>query len=403
MKKLLLITESIPFPPRHGREFPTAMFFKYLAANFHVDILVLSNNKQDFEQRVHNLPPNIHSIGFIAIQPNSKFKMILQEFLGIKPSFFSYSFSIKEVKKINFNYDIVWCSPISCYNFIIELKKIGIIVGKNVGIGLNDSITGLYKDSFKELISGRFGINIDQIQNTLRVPFIAHHERKYLSNADFVHVQNINEKNKLTKLLKSNTKLKIIIATNSVKEELYTNIYNVNSKNILLLTSLSGGRADESKWFIQNVWTDFYKYHPEYTLKIVGNPPSKNSWIHQIKGIQIEGFIQNYSDAFKNVIGLVIPIIHSTGIINRALDGLSAGIPIIATPQVINTIDGANDRNSIKAYTKKEFLNALNSLITNKNNTLKIAECGKKLALSKMSWKKSAELITLELNNLIFD
>ena len=401
--KLLLITESLPFPPRNGRELPTSRIVNYLSQHNEVDILVLNNSKEDFDERKSLVPTSIKNVFFLKIVKYSTFKAAINEMLLKDPVFFGYDFLQEEYHALPLKdkYDIVWCSPVGIYHFV---KTIGANnLGTKIGIGLNDVKYYLYLDSWKELKSGRFGLDPGRVMYSLRLLFIKYFEKRYLNEIDFVHVQNEVEKKKIHNLIGKGGSLKIIANPNAIQEELFNNDFDEASINILLLTQFDGGRKLESKWFVTEVWPQIRIEYPHLKLQIIGKPPSKKSWIYDtnLTNVNINGFVNNYSDAFKNVFCMVVPILHSTGTINRVLDGLAAAIPVIGSTQALSTIkDLENNVHALCADNTKHYLEAFEK-ITNTNELLSLSEKGRELARSKMTWVETAESIESELKELI--
>lgn len=404
--KILIVSESIPFPARNGRELPIANIFSELSKRHTIDFLVASGaNDQDYLLRKKNAPEGVNFLK-IATKKIPTYKLILNEIKGKSPIYFSETYDLAEIKKLFKDkvYDIVWVSPVGKYSLIYFLKKHHITIGKKYVIGLNDVKTTLYLDSLEELKSGHYGFKLNYITDYLRVPFIRRCERKYLNDADAVHVQTPLEKQRAKDVLKNKSNVKIIVAQNGIKEELLHCSYKgIDSNKILYMTHLSGGRKEESTWFLKKVWPEIMEQNKDAVMVMVGTPPDKSHWLYgeNNQRIEIVGYADDLTKVYDSVAIAIIPIIHSTGIINRALDALIAGVPVVGSRQALNTINGIKfNKNALAANSIKEYKRSILSLLENSNLRKELSQAGRTLGKSHPTWQETSHVIENELKDL---
>jgi len=395
--KILIVTDTIPFPPLNGRELPIAKIFEIISGRHAVDLLVLSTGNKPFSPQLSGLPKTINYLGNLPVKRTGAKKKIISIIQTFKYPVSPYSYSLNPLKEIigNNQYDYVWISPVSYYSFIPFCNKNNFRFFKKAALGLNDSKTYQYRDSLNELLHSK-AFKPQYIKEWLLSFLIEKEEKGFLALADIVHVQTQNEYSKLLKILPASAHTKIVAAPNGVKEELFACSYNgVDSNTILYMTHLDGDRQIESEWFIKKVWQKIKEELPNAKLLIVGKPPAQPlAYIKDDTSIIVNGYAADMVSLFNNVRLAVVPTFHGTGLINRILDALTAGVPVISTPQAIATFPGLDiGKQIIAAGTVTSYATAVTTLYNNKEQRLSVAANGKKYAAGFATWQQSAEAI----------
>jgi glycosyltransferase involved in cell wall biosynthesis len=402
--KILIVTESIPFPAYNGRELPIEGIFLQLSLKHTVHLIVVSGDEQTSKD-ISNIPPTIHFAGYIKPKKWNITKRLFKTLTSLRYTLSPFDFSKKNIIKVinDETYDFLWISPVSYHGFATFCRKNNLLFFKKTAIGLNDSKTYLYRDPMNEILStGIF--NWSYFIHWLLSFLITPEEKKYLAITDLVHVQTQHEHDKVKPMLNTSSKAKIIVAPNGIKEELFRCSYKgVDSDQILFMTHLEGGRAEESKWFIKKVWRIIHKKLPDAKLLLVGKPPRKKiAYIDAGQNIIVNGYAENLSEVFNNVRLAVVPIFHSTGLINRISDAMTAGIPVVSTPQAIATFSGIKvGEQIIAAATANAFACTIIELYTNKTCRLNIARQARQYALQLPTWNNAAKKIESAMEELI--
>jgi len=161
------------------------------------------------------------------------------------------------------------------------------------------------------------------------------------------------------------------------------------------MTHLDGGRLQESEWFIKKIWCIIKKKIPNAKLLIVGKPPQKQiSYIHMDESIIVNGYANNLQNLFDSVRLAVVPTFHGTGLINRILDAMAAGIPVVTTPQAARTFANIRHRyHLLFVQTPSAFADEVIKLYNNRNDRQNIGANGKKFAKDFPTWQQSAHEI----------
>jgi glycosyltransferase involved in cell wall biosynthesis len=303
-------------------------------------------------------------------------------------------------------YDFVWVSPVRAVGFIDYCTDKGIRVAERIALGLNDVKTTMYMGGVAEAFaSGLSSRMYQKAWRAVRVPHLFFHERRYLRRCDLVHVQTELEKRRAHRVAgRTNGKPSIVAVPNGRKVELETVQYKgVDSARVLLMTHLAGRRERETSWFIEKVWPEVRRRVPAARLQIVGTPPAASSDLHNRKadGIDIIGYAESLPAMFDSIAVSVVPVFHSTGLNNRVLDSLTAGVPIVATPDALGTIEGLEfGVHALAASTRNEFVDALSGLLLNRDKRIDLAHQARTFGMQQPTWKQGASILAAALRRL---
>ena len=403
--RLLMITNTIPFPPRNGLELPIAKLVNYLGERHHVDLLVIHENRSDFNARAGLNDTKFQSLFFLQGKPIPTWKRVGRELIGSAPAFYKYDFATDELTALakGMTYDLVWvCTP-GNFTFLQSCEALGIGQFGKVVLGLNDLATSIYAKHIQELWH-RKALDYRFLSFWARSFFIARIERKYLLEYDSVHVQTDKEKAKAIKLLgKKAHKVPFIVAPNGVKTELFSCQYQGASTTvILMMTHLNGDRSEESAWFMRKVWPQI-RQQTDAMLWLVGTPPNQDiPHITNDDRMVIKGYVPSLKELYQQVRLKVVPIFHNCGLINRIQDGLAAGVPVVSTSMAASTFPSlAAGKHLIVADGPDQFAQQVIALYQNPQQRALLSAHGRAYAQQLPTWKDTTQHIEHALLSII--
>lgn len=391
--RILLVTESIPFPPRNGRELPTAKIFEHFLATHTVDIVVVGKDKADFETRLPFVPESVNEMHFLPYQQLGAVRRILNELLLIKPAYFYRQLESDKVKALFLGktYDFAWINPPGNKALLERCANLNIPIAKHSVLGMNDLKSALYADKIHQVKGGNF--KWAYLMHWLRSFFIARMEKKYLQDFDLIHVQTAKEKRKTVKLIgKPEFVDRIIDSPNGVKEFLFNARYaGIDSKAILFMTHLNGERKYESKWFITKVWPKI-RVQTDAELWLVGAPKQTTiPYVDEDNRIKPLGYVPDLTKTFEAVRLSVVPIFHGTGLINRIQDTLVAGVPTVASKLAASTFpDARHEDHLLIAERADDFAKAVIRLYHSRNLRMGLSINGRLYAKQQPGWAETA-------------
>ncbi len=117
--------------------------------------------------------------------------------------------------------------------------------------------------------------------------------------------------------------------------------------------------ADGILYFVKEIFPTIVRLHPKAELFIVGqNPPSS---VQELAGanITVTGFVPDITLEYLKSAVSVAPIRFGSGTLNKILEPMAMGIPIVATSQAAEGLPVEHDTNILLADTPSDFAGAV--------------------------------------------
>jgi glycosyltransferase involved in cell wall biosynthesis len=124
-------------------------------------------------------------------------------------------------------------------------------------------------------------------------------------------------------------------------------------------------------WFCESVWPRVRELVPEATLSIAGPglPKAANGslavpprWSRP--GITALGFVDDLEDVYRNVLGMVAPVIGGSGVRMKLLETMRAGIPTITTSDGAAGLGVTDGREVVIADDPRQFAEGVVRVLT---------------------------------------
>lgn len=399
MSDILFITTALPFPPRQGVELPLSKVAEYLSVHHSVDFLVITTgvkSEEDHAARRKDVPTTVGNVWSLSAGNRPRLVSIIREVIGVTPSFMLDGFDRDEVRRIlaGTRYDAVWCSPIGCLGLVEECRRAGIWMSDTIVLGHNDPEVALYWDAFKQLFTGHVPFEVKRIARGLRMPWILLYERRYLRNLAMIHVQTPMERTRMIRVLgRRGRDVVVVEAPNGRNTALDRVDYaGIDSKRVLYMTHLAGGRRRESDWFIKRVWPLVLDRIPDAELWLVGTPPADEAGFRASlpERVRVCGYVEDLSRVYESVAVSVVPTHHGTGWANRVADAVAAGIPLVGCSEPLRTIPGMEvGTHALSGDTTAEFAHAVTHLLKDRALRSRLSQNAKELSRSLPDWEET--------------
>lgn len=120
---------------------------------------------------------------------------------------------------------------------------------------------------------------------------------------------------------------------------------------------------DSVIWFIKNVFNEIDDNDVRFV--IVGNKPPKELLELSNDRIIVTGFVDSVAPFFQTSLCCVAPLVMGAGVKIKVLEALSAGIPVLTNSIGIEGIPAQNGKEYLYCNSTKEYVESINSLITN--------------------------------------
>lgn len=99
------------------------------------------------------------------------------------------------------------------------------------------------------------------------------------------------------------------------------------------------------KWFAEYVWPRVKKEVSAAEFWIVGSNPTKGVLaLRSVEGVSVTGYVPDVRPYLKHANIAVVPLLLARGVQNKVLEALAMGLPVVATPQALQGLDGSLPR-----------------------------------------------------------
>lgn len=134
----------------------------------------------------------------------------------------------------------------------------------------------------------------------------------------------------------------VVLVTHGVDERLFDVVRRpAPEPRIVFLGNLSvPHNIDAAQYAARELWPRLHAARPEARLVIAGaDPVPAVRQLAAIEGVEVTGPIPDLRTLWEGAHVMLAPLRFSTGIQNKVLEAMAAGVPVVATPQVAEGIE----------------------------------------------------------------
>ena len=333
------------------------------------------NHHQLIENRSY-----LENLWVIESSRSSAFVRMKDELIGHKPFFLGWS--IDEIKLRQYldghSFDVVWGYSLSITEPIESIQKI-LGSGPIYVSGMSDSNTAVLRSLGKRsMIKGLdFKTRLLYLSSWLRSWRVGRIEAKMLRIYDLILLQTDVDKKWIDKISSGILVKKTMAVSNGVNDDLFNLPIMNDGKDILFLGILNNGYGKSLEWLINNVWPKIRITHKETRLYVVGRGASDRLRLRMDEDNHIiyTEYLPNICDVFKNKAIMLAPVFKGFGLINKVVESMAAGVPVVGTSGSFNGISGfTNGRHGIVANNADSFAKETLKLFANPTKRRDIAD-----------------------------
>ncbi|MCK4358648.1 MAG: glycosyltransferase [Candidatus Cloacimonetes bacterium] len=382
--KILFLTSRFPFPPNRGDKVRTYQFLKLMSEfhDIHLFSFIESEEELKFKKQLYDYCSDIVLIKKSKPQHIQRFVMGLLNRLPFQVAYYFFPHIKKKISnyvKVN-KIDIIYAHLIRMAPYVqeINVKKI---------LDYTDAISMEYKRSlpFRKKLFEKIFFNIEAKRTRKYEKKII----KYFDEGWFISPEDIMDLG-----FEKDPKIKIL--PNSVETSKMKQDYS--QKGIITFVgNMSVEHNISAVDFVTNEIMPTLLNDEDVKFNIIGANLSKR--VLKMEGINntnVVGFVDDLYTELVNSDIFIAPIFFSSGIQNKVLEAMAAGLPVITTKNVALSIQATQDTNLIIAATKDEFVKKIKLLYKDKSLREKIGRNGRALIEKKYS-KNSIRKILKEL------
>lgn len=140
-------------------------------------------------------------------------------------------------------------------------------------------------------------------------------------------------------------------------------------------------------WFADHVWPRAVQRFPELSFTIVGRKPTPGvTALKDRPGVEVSGTVPDVRPYYENALAMVVPLRWGSGTRLKILEAMAAGVPVISTTLGAEGLDVTHGQEILIADSPEEMLEAIGALHDNPELRTRLAELGRRLAISKYDW-----------------
>ena len=352
MKKILLITSRLPYPPVGGDKLKNYNLIKILSKNYKIYLVTVTNEKLDSKSK--KFLDNYTTSYKVFTKSKSDF-------------LFSISKSLFNKKPLQVNY--YYFNDVQKYiDNLIEKENIDLGIStlvrtteylKNVNFpkifDMADSIGQNYKKSIKKVKSPLWKlIYYFESDRLLR------YEKDMIDKFDLTFMFNKEE-------IKYFNNDKIKFLPHGVNEDLleYEKINNKYKSYVAFFGKMDyQPNIDAVLWFVKNVLN---KLNKNIKFIIVGARPTKQilTLANKYKNIEVTGFVKDPYEILKSSLCVVAPMQTGGGIQNKVLESMALGTVNIISSLAAKPIGAKNRQDYIILDDSNEIAKEINKIYKN--------------------------------------
>lgn len=389
MKKILIITQEIPYPLTTGGVQGVFHFIEKLRCDYQISVLFPLF--RDVEKlALIELKKRWDNVNFYVYEGENS-TVCKQKTLGqIYQNIYSFPFKIKNKlqRKGEVSSDIDPVRNSSTLNTSVHIVK---------WQGYINFITDVVKNDF-DIVQIEFYDFISLVhvlpQNVEKI--FVHHELRYVRNA--IEMSFFKEKypydeymfnlSKHYELASLKLYDKIITVTDTDRDKLRKELpeipifssplmvdlpddvteykYEFNNKLIFVASSSHFPNLDGIRWFISEIWPLLHNRYPMLELHLVGRGWNAEMFSNlNIQNVYFDGFVDKLSSVMPNSLSIV-PIRIGSGMRMKILEAVHYRIPFVTTTVGVEGLNFQNEKDCFIADSPDDFFTSICKLIEDK-------------------------------------
>jgi len=143
-------------------------------------------------------------------------------------------------------------------------------------------------------------------------------------------------------------------------------------------------------WFIEKVWPQLLKRHPDLLFDIVGKNPDLR--LQQAaaphKGISLKGFVPDLQEIYRDSRVSVAPLLFGSGMKVKVLDAMARGMPTVTTSVGAEGIDLERGKHLLVADDPAAMAASIDSLLTDPQLWQQLQYNSRALINERYTWRQ---------------
>lgn len=252
-------------------------------------------------------------------------------------------------------------------------------------------LTDVISSEIERSLEYRAGLN--KWIYSLELARIREYERRISAEFDECWVISQNDADILKKL---SPRSSIAVIPNGVDMSFFRPLDNNTKKKIVIFVGhlRVAHNVDAVLYFYHNIFPLVTREHPETKFYVVGaDPHSKIKRLSEDPRVVVTGYVPNLNDYLNMARVFVAPLRFSTGIQNKILEAMAAGLPVVCSSLANEGLKATVGEEIMVADDPSDFANLVSELVGCPEKAEFLATKGRAFVQKNTSWKLAVDRI----------
>ncbi len=228
-----------------------------------------------------------------------------------------------------------------------------------------------------------------------RCRLVAPVERQLLADYDRVTLQTDTDRQLMASLVSPVVAAKVSLLPNGVSEHFFS-LPRRPQPRVVFVAELSGEYADIARWLATEVWPQVLPHRSDIELLMVGGGASDDlrAAMASVPRLRHVDYVEDLGDIYAHASAALSPVFKGFGLINKSLEAMASGLPVIGGLAAFNGIAGfvAGVHGIVcEQRATREFVDALSRLLADDAQRDAVGQAARRLLAGQFQWKTSLD------------
>lgn len=398
MPTVLMVVDQLPYPPRNGVTLPTFHYADGLRQSCRLSLALVEDEAQPVDARA--LAENeaiFGKIPVIRMRRKHKIRRAIDEVLA--RDMFNQGWELAEASSElrHCAADVLLVSPFST---AAKWAAAGLAAPGDFRCRIA-AVSDCTAAEYYARKSQDFGSIRQAIKGTLdraRSTCIAAVEGRTLASFQHVLMQTGTDRNLMRQLVGREIADRVTLVPNGVRRDFFGVVRNPQSNTLIFIAELSSEYASIADWLVREVWPAVTDVLADAKLLVVGKGASEalSAAIALNPNVEHVTFVDDLRSVYANAAAAICPVFKGYGLINKALEAMASGVPVIGGAAAFNGVDGfeAGVHGVVcRPRNTQDFSLAICDVLKNRERATRIGGAGRSLIEGQFRWERAVGTI----------
>ncbi|TVO68106.1 glycosyltransferase [Denitromonas ohlonensis] len=397
-RSILMAVDQLPFPPRNGVTLPTFNYAEGLMKSHRLRLVLLADEANPVDQAA--LAENEAIFGEIAVirvRRRHKLKRVVDELLG--RDMFNQGWECLDASPelAGVAADVFLVSPYSAAAKWLAANSSGVDrFGCRIAAVSDCTAAEYFYRGTQDF--GGLKLTLKARLDKLRASRVAVVEQRTLGNFDHVLMQTKTDQQLMKSLVGEGTAARVAIVPNGVRRDFFDIRRDGSTNKVVFVAELSGEYAAIADWLVRVVWPAVIARSQTAQLLIIGKGASAElrEAIRCVGSAEHVDFVDDLRSVYASAAVVICPVFKGYGLINKALEAMASGVPVVGGVAAFNGIEGFVDRVHgfvCRPRNTEDFAMAISEILSNPVRADQVGSAGRTLIEDQFRWASAIQRI----------